>query len=274
MAGTREASLGIVAGKKGVGKTYRTIMYLEDYVRGNPYIGVKGRKVLILDANDEYAYKAISLDNIARFSSHPTVEIRRVRPFNPDGSVMKNNDLAAALEHIIQNYKGGLLLIEDISKYISDSMPNDVIGAICTNRHRACDILIHVQSIGRIVPKVWQNATWVRFHKHTESVDKSEGKLSEFYEVFKLVEYMVNEEYNNNNERFFLHIDLDKVKIKGAYTRDMFLKAIYDYVQDNYNRLMRPLLNRVDLVSGKKVHTPATAFKQLRDGLYLQYYGN
>ena len=58
---------------------------------------------------------------------------------------------------ILEKFKGGLLLIEDISKYISDSLPQDIVGNICTNRHNDLDIIIQLQSVGRITPKLLQN---------------------------------------------------------------------------------------------------------------------
>ena len=58
---------------------------------------------------------------------------------------------------ILNDYRGGLLLIEDINRYISDYLPNDLVGAICTNRHTDTDIILHFQSVGRVSPKIWQN---------------------------------------------------------------------------------------------------------------------
>ena len=65
-----------------------------------------------------------------------------------------------------------MLLIEDINKYISDHLPNDLVGAICTNRHTNTDIIMHFQSIGRITSKIWQNLNWLRFHKNNDSVER------------------------------------------------------------------------------------------------------
>jgi flagellar biosynthesis GTPase FlhF len=50
----REPKLGVAVGRKGVGKTYTTTKLIDSYVVGNPAKGVKPRKVLILDVNDEF----------------------------------------------------------------------------------------------------------------------------------------------------------------------------------------------------------------------------
>ena len=70
-----------------------------------------------------------------------------------------------------------MLLIEDINKYVSDFLPNDLVGAICSNRHTDLDIIMHFQSIGRITTKIWQNANWLRFHKNSDSVERHKNKF-------------------------------------------------------------------------------------------------
>ena len=84
----REPVLMACVGKKGVGKSWQNQILMNEYVAGDPYRGIKGRKVLIMDVNDEYGVfnvPPISLEHIALFSVHPQIEIRRVRPFHPDG---------------------------------------------------------------------------------------------------------------------------------------------------------------------------------------------
>ena len=74
---------------------------------------------------------------------------------------MTLNEVADALWKILQDYKGGLLLVEDVNKYVGDYLPNDLVGALCTNRHSSLDIILHFQSIGRVGTKVWQNINWL-----------------------------------------------------------------------------------------------------------------
>ena len=52
--GTRIQKLGVAIGSKGVGKTYKTTEMIQQYLVGNPAIGVPGRRVLILDVNQEF----------------------------------------------------------------------------------------------------------------------------------------------------------------------------------------------------------------------------
>jgi Cdc6-like AAA superfamily ATPase len=169
----REPKLLVAVGKKGVGKSYTTKEMMQQYAYANPR-----RRVLILDVNDEYYdIKAIRIQDVSLFSVHPTIEIRRIRPFLDDGKRMTLDDIASTLFIILETFRNGLLLVEDINKYISDTMPNDLVGAICTNRHIGVDIIMHYQSIGRITSKVWQNLNIIRMHKITDSVKNTSISL-------------------------------------------------------------------------------------------------
>lgn len=269
----REPLLGCAVGKKGIGKTYTTTKILKQYASG--FNGrIKPRRVLILDVNDEFTdFRAISVHDIAKFSHHPKIEVRRIRPYLPNGKKMTLRDISDVLYDVLENFKGGLLLIEDINKYVSDSLPNDLIGAICTNRHTDLDIIMHYQSIGRITPKVWQNLNWVRFHKNTDSVDRHKNKFEDKYEMLKLGETLINDEYDKGNTRFFLTVDADEMKLRGAFTKERFTEAINEYIAVNYNKLIKPLLNKRDS-KGNKMHKPEEVHKLMVGKLTKKYYGN
>jgi hypothetical protein len=265
----REASLGVAVGKKGIGKTYTTIEMIKGYVNGSK--GTKPRRALILDVNDEFEdVKGLALNHVKMFSHHPKVEIRRVRPFNPDGSKMTLNEITDALKVILDNYKGGLLLIEDINKYVSDYAPNDLIGALCTNRHTSTDIIMHFQSIGRVSPKVWQNLNWLRFHKNSDTVDKHHKKFDDKHEAFKLIELMVNKQYHSGNNRFFVTYNCDDEKVYGNYSKPQIMEAIDDYLSLNYNKKIKPLLNMRD-AKGKPKYNAETAYSYTKNLMIKMY---
>jgi hypothetical protein len=266
----REPKLIAVVGKKGVGKTYTTNKMMRDYVKGNPAKGVHGRRVLILDVNDEYTdFKAIALQDVQMFSVHPRIEVRRVRPFHANGKKMTLDDLGDALFFILENYRNGMLLIEDVNKYISDTMPNDLVGAICTNRHIGLDIVLHYQSIGRITTKVWQNLNILRFHKCTDTVEKHRKKFDDKFEYLYLAQSMINYNYYKlDNKRYFLYIDIDDEKIKGNYTDKLFDIAVDEFINKNYNDTISPLLRSRDS-SGKRNHTSQSATDVVKGRLQL-----
>jgi len=272
MSEFREPLLVVAVGKKGVGKTWETNEQFRDYMIGNPSKGVKGRKVLILDVNDEFTHvKALSLRDVLKFSAHPKIEARRIRPFREDtGRKMTMRDIQECLFHILQNYSGGLLLIEDINKYISDMLPNDVIGAICTNRHNDLDIIMHFQSIGRVTSKIWQNLNMIRFHKNTDSVDKHRHKFEDKYEYLKIAELIVNKKYSNGDRRFFLWVDIDNEKLRGAFTKEDVEVAIEEYISRNYRTIINPMLQQITK-TGEKKYTAETAYQAVRERILRDF---
>lgn len=271
MSELREPKLGVVTGRKGVGKTYQTEKQILRYVQGNPAKGISPRRVLIVDVNDEYgSIKALSLKDVIRFSMYPIIEARRIRPFRDDGVRMTIDEIQVALFEVLTNFRGGLLLLEDLNRYVSDYMPNDLVGAICTNRHTDTDIIIHVQSIGRVTPKIWQNINWLRFHKNTDSVDKHRSKFEDKYEMLKLVENYVNQEYHSGNQRYFCYVDIDNEKIKGVDRKKMEV-IIEQYLSENYSKLISPMLKNRDLGTAQKKYNPQTAVAFQKERI-LKYY--
>tara|TARA_R110002012_G_scaffold57024_3_gene146714 strand:- start:358 stop:1167 length:810 start_codon:yes stop_codon:yes gene_type:complete len=267
---SRICKLGVAVGKKGIGKTYQTTEMMKGYARGGN--GVKPRRVLILDVNDEFEeFKAMSVKDVEIFSVHPRVEIRRIRPFKDDGSRMTLRDIADTLYIILDKYRGGMLLIEDINKYISDHLPNDLVGAICTNRHTNTDIIMHFQSIGRITSKIWQNLNWLRFHKNSDSVARHKMKFPDKIDLFCIVESMVNKKYYDGDNRFYLYIDVDEEKIYGEYDEELFNYAVDEYCSMNHRQVVKPYINKRN-EKGKKVYTPQQAIAAAKEVYKKNYF--
>lgn len=263
----REPKLLVGVGRKGVGKSYTTRKMIDQYVLGNPAKGNPPRRVLILDVNDEYSdVRAIRISDITLFSIHPQVEVRRIRPFLDDGKKMTLDDIASTLLVILDTFRNGLLLIEDVNKYISDTMPNDLVGAICTNRHIGVDIVLHYQSIGRITSKVWQNVNLIRLHKFTDTVKRHKLKFEDKFEYLSIAETIINQRYEAGDKRFFLYVDIDEEFIYGAFTDDEFEQAVNTFIQHHYSNLITPLLQARN-ERGIKVYTPQSAIAEVKKRL-------
>jgi hypothetical protein len=284
----REALLGIAVGRKGVGKTYATLQLIQSYLRGNPSTGAKPRKVLMLDVNNEFVnvkgdqnqefahVKAISLNDIEKFTLSNKVEARRVSIMKEGGGKMNLVEIAQALHHILENYQNGLLLIEDINKFVSDSLPNDLVGSIITQRHVSVDVITHFQSIGKAAhPKLWANCNWLRYHQCDDKVDRHKSKFGGNIEHLKILEKMVNIEYENGNKRFYAYLNKDDGQIQGQFTKRQFQFAIYQYLQDNYNSVVKPMLNKKDIMTGEKIYKDHKDLaKKLISEYTIKYYGN
>lgn len=283
----REALLGIAVGKKGVGKTYTTLQTATQYLLGSNR-GARPRKVLILDVNNEYAntkanhnnpnfpeIKAMRLEDVPRFTVHPKIEARRVSVLKPEGGKMSLAEIQNALGYILANYQNGLLIIEDINKYISDSLPNDLMGSIATQRHVSVDIITHFQSIGKAAnPKLWANCNWLRFHRCEDTVERHKNKFAGNIEHLKIMEKMIDTEFKKGNKRFYLYLDKDYGTIKGNFNKKEFKAAIEDYLEDNYTIVDRELRKK-HLYSGEKKHkNHKQAVTALVNNYINDYYGN
>lgn len=269
----REPLLMAACGKKGVGKSYQHMILMNGYVMGDPYKGAKGRKCLIMDVNDEYGMfnvPAISLNDVALYTVHPHIEIRRIRPFKPDGTRMTLDEWAIALFIVLGRFQNGLLLIEDINKFIGDHIPHDLVGAIATNRHAGLDIILSFQSLGRINTKIWGNMNLLRFHKNVESVERHKNKFPDKYELLRLTEIIVNNEYYKGNSRVFLYADMDEMKIRGESTDEQINNSIDQYINEKYNELLKPYL--VQVTKGKKKFTSETARAEVHNRLKASYF--
>jgi hypothetical protein len=243
-----------------------------------------GNKGLILDFNDEFGefnVKSIALEHVPVFMAHPKPDVRRIRPYflsggkwQPMGAAEKIETLEKVLDKKKIGFRGGCLLIDDINKYVDDSeMPKDLTGMLAGNAHSDLDMIIHYQSIGRMLPKVWQNTNIIRYHSQFDSMLQSRNKLKDLLEVFQIAEIIVNDQYyNKKNKRFFLYVDRDSGKIIGNYTYQMFDAALTEYLSQN-DAGLKPFLRQKNDI-GKAVYTWPQAMQEAKRRLFQRYYGN
>jgi len=228
----REPILMCVTGKKGVGKTYTTLKHIDDYTKDNRKTGKKGRKVLIYDVNMEYTmFKAINVKDVHKFTHQKKVEVRRILPINEDGKMADLTQMLEILSNIIENFRGGMLILEDINRYLIQSKTTDVIGLLATNRHRDLDIICHFQSLSALDPRMWQNTSFVRFHAQIDDIKRYAQRIPNF-EMFKIAQCLVEYKYLKlNNKRFYCFIACDENYIAGDFDKSDFQKACIDYLE-------------------------------------------
>ncbi len=187
---------------------------------------------------------------------------------------MNPDEKKKCLAFILSKFKGGALLIEDINKYATTGMPDDILGPLCANAHTDCDIIMHYQSSSRPLPMVWENTGVVRFHYQSDDVWQSQDKLGESTALFKIAQILVNNQYfaEPQNLRYFVWVEKDEGKIIGDFTRQQFEEAILQYITSKKS-ILQPTLNRIDRL-GKPLYTPPQAIEVLQKQLAQQYYGN
>ena len=225
---TRECKLIIVTGKKRIGKSNETLRNLcYDVLKS-------GRKFLIFDVNNEYGQykiyfpdgtnkvhpvKRIFHKDIAKFSRQKVIQGARVIPIHDNGKAMSPEEIEELMMTILTQFRGGALLLEDMNNIIGDSLPVKVSGALVNNAHRDCDIYIHMQSVGRILPKMRQNTEIIRFHYQLDGIEDSKEKLKSEYEIFKIAQLIVNKHYFGDNKRYFLFINREEAKLMGKFSK-------------------------------------------------------
>jgi ribosomal protein L30/L7E len=292
---TREPLFYIAVGKKGIGKTFESTKLIDNYVKGNEVTGFKPRKVLIMDVNNEFIqYKKISPDDVIKFAVHPKIECRRISVLKPDGYPMSLDEMADTSFKAIKQFRGGLFVMEDISKYVSDTLQKDIIGTLATSRHIDTDIIAHFQFIGKVGnPKIKSTMNMLRFHKIGDSVETHKDKFQEYTEILKIAEAMVNKSFDYGMKmyrgttnvdmqkqyfdkycRFFCYVDFDKDQIKGNFSKQQFIEAITDYIMYNPKQTVDITMKLKDPNTGKSIHTYATALSFCREELFEKYYGN
>lgn len=269
----------IGSGMQGVGKTYLSLkqsLY-------QAYIAQHKRKSLVFDTNNEYGQYEIdgtvhripilAHSEIGKYSTNKIPEVKRIIPFHPNGAPMNEDETEALLIKVITLFRGGTLFIEDLNRIYADSLPKRVSGLLCNVRHRNCDVVFHLQSIGRLLPKMRQNTKIVRYHYQLDAVADSADKLAGEIEIFYLAEKLVNAQYEQGNIRFFVYIYRETKKIKGAFSPKMFATAIQEYISEN-PEVTRNLERKRDPTTSKKVYNLEQATQMKTMELFKRYYGN
>lgn len=223
---TREPFIMVVVGMQKVGKTYTTLERLQDYV--------KSRNVLIFDSVIDKSldgvktidYDCSIVDQQARcaqvinLSRLRVPDIRKVVALRKNGSGMSLEEKKQTAIDLINNFRNGLLLLDDYNNYVVATRAGAIIGPITTVRHRNLDLIIHLQHIGAIDGKLWQNLAYVRMHKMNSSIDNFEKKIPDFF-IFKVAELIIDKYYAIGHIRKSLLVDIISRKIIGAKKEDL-----------------------------------------------------
>ena len=287
----RQAKITIACGRRATGKSIETIEQIYRYVNGNPSLGIAGRKALIYDVNDEFgnfkwkdgtihSIKQIKLSDIPAFTEQPMAEVRRIAPYWDDGRRMTTGDMSEALGLILNNYKDGLLLVEDINKYTGDHMKQDLLGSLATIRQVRIDLIAHYQLVGKAAsPKIIGMTNFIRLHKTFDSIEKHKTRFADKAEIMQIAENIVNRRYdwgmkkdiNNENGKFFsVYVDMEFGKIKGIFSEEEAKLAIQDYIGDG--KIIRRMLNLKDRTGKKTYKTYSDAYDEKEKSLFADYF--
>jgi len=267
----RQPMLMVVCGETGVGKTYRTVHEINRYTKRNSQTGKKGRKVLIFDVNDDdfTQYQTLHPDHIRAFKA---VKARRIRPLTQSGKLMTLNQKRELVEKMVAQFTGGMLVLEDIDKFMVGAKGQAVVGVLCANRHSDLDILISHQSIAKITTTEWQNMTWLRLHKQVDDIFRYRNRIPN-YPIVRIATFIVEEQYNlahlafekglltdedfTKRKSYFVYINMRKLKIRGC-SKAAFIRAVKKYIDQEEARRIKMMTQETD-AKGKKIYPNRTA---------------
>jgi hypothetical protein len=237
----REAGMMATTGIQGVGKTYQNMYIIKNYIKDKFYNKVKGRKCLIMDTNGEYTQsqfqkndidnvnpKRIAVKDIPAWCRTEGGECRRI-----DAKNIGLEEKIRIIEYVIEHFRNGMLVLEDINTYILNiTHMKEIVSGLVNLRHRAVDVLISYQSARAVEPRIWQNARWVRMHYQADNVNDIKGKLPNVT-MYKIAQILVNNRYFNGDKRFFVYIFNFANKIEGAFTKEEFKTACSQFLSSN-----------------------------------------
>ncbi len=248
----RQPMTTIVTGKPGSGKTYQTIKELNLYVQQDASVGRPARKVLIFDTNDEFRdYRSVMYnvrdprDNGIHLRSLVNPEIRRIVPYYPSANgtpmTMSFEDKEKTLIDIVNNYRDGLVLLEDINTYLVSLKSVETISALCAARHKGMDLIIQLQSLGAVEPRMFQNSTIIRMHYQMDDIARYKNRLNENYEPLKICQNIISLQHMKGNIRCFIYFNNETKKILNTsmapVTKEMYDEGLAMYKQEHKNKV-------------------------------------
>lgn len=271
----RESGMMATTGIQGVGKTFQNMYIIKDYVKDKFYNKVRGRKCLIMDTNGEYTGsqfqkngidnlnpRRIAVKDITDWSRTQGGECRRI-----DAKNIGLEQKIQIIEYVIENFRNGMLVLEDINTYILNvTHLKEIVSGLVNLRHRAVDVLISYQSARAVEPRIWQNARWVRMHYQADNVNDIKGKLPNVT-MYKIAQILVNNRYFSGDKRFFVYIFNFANKIEGAFTKEEFKTACAQYLGSNKKEI-----KEFAEMYGSKSQDEAKNL--LSEQYYEMYYGN
>ncbi len=229
-----------VIGLTGVGKTHKNVQQCKLYAQSIP--GVKiGRKVLILNFQNEDGYAKFKTlpptpEAIRKFVSQKTVEIRQITPIDSDGSAMNSKRKVQVMKHVLDNYRNGLAVFDDIDGYAAfgTSSDKDLVGNLMGLRHRGCHTLFAHQAWRKMGVTECENVSFIRLHKSLDSPESMPADKRNNFDMnlLMIAHFAVEAQYELANELYE----------RGKITKDQWLGAkSYCIYIDRWKRKLFPI---------------------------------
>lgn len=189
MSKTRDLHYSIVmVGKKGCGKSTK----LAEIARKYP----ADLKVLIIDVNESPAYN--------QFQKIDVNDIKRLKK----GKVrLLGTPTEETLNIIARDFRNGLIIFEDCTKYIENSPSKGIKTILVDHRMLGCDLIFTFHAVKFIPPFFWQMTSYVTLCKTMENVETARNKnvipnYDEIIKAYKKVNASPDKYYSETVETY------------------------------------------------------------------------
>jgi len=180
-----------------------------------------------------------------------------------DGSPFNKAEIVEMVLTISENYRNGLLVLEEMNSYFRGYLPNEFFAFFTNVRKQGVDLVLHFQALGNVYPDIWGNTKIMRLHSTLDSIAEPylRQKAATKYAFIQIAENIIrsysertadarNElvgvRGQNNINRvlrkykvkigevfFFMYIDFEKRKLLGEYTQRDFNLATQTFLWQN-----------------------------------------
>lgn len=234
MIEAEETHITSAIGGIGIGKTYNNIISARVYAKDNLRTGKKGRKVLIVNFQNEDGYAQFKTlpptkEAIIKFVNQKTIEIRQIIPIDIDGRQMSIPRKLEVMKDILQCFRNGLVIFDDIDGYAAygSSSDKDLIGMLMGLRHRGCHILFAHQAWRKMGVAEVENLRFIRLHKAMDnptSLPKQKLETLDIDMCF-IGHYLVEAQYDLAN-KLYESGEIDKAKWLEAKSYHVYLDRL------------------------------------------------
>jgi len=256
----RQPMLILVCGETGVGKTYRNLIEIQRYLKGDVATKRKGRKVLAFDVNDD-DYPKFKTARINLLQNLSVIRARRIRPLTKAGRTMTIEEKRDTVQEMVNRFKNGLLVLEDLDKYMVGAKGQSIVGLLTTNRHNGLDIMISHQSIAKVTTTEWQNCTWLRLHHQVDDISRYANRIPNYFLV-RVANFIIDEQYDKANNSyaegristqeykvrrsFYTYVDMRRLRLRGV-SKKAFIRASKKFIDLHENSKVKMMMQERDL---------------------------
>lgn len=147
----------IMVGRKGTGKSTKLAKIAMQYP--------SSKKTLIIDVNGSPAYNAIERIELSKLKYLKNGKVKLIGTPSDDD-----------LEYIANNFRDGLVIFEDCTKYIDASPSRAIKTFLVDHRMYRCDLIFTFHSLKRIPPFFFEMTSYITLCKTQEQIEGARNK--------------------------------------------------------------------------------------------------